>query len=47
MTLDKTLKTKESAESKYNKACITINFAFNIIESHKLKSWFIKKAGKL
>lgn len=37
MTLNKTLKIKQSTKDKYNKFYIIINFAYNIIKSYKLK----------
>ena len=46
MTPDKTLEMEQSAGGKHNKAHITINLAYNVIESHKLEPWFIGKATK-
>lgn len=46
MTLNKTLKIKQSAGNKHDKACININLAYNIIKSYKFKLWFIKKTVK-
>lgn len=46
MTLNKTLKIEQSTKGKYDKTCITINLACNVIESHKLELWFIGKATK-
>ena len=36
MTTDVTLAAQQKAEKKYDKACITINFACNVTRLHNL-----------